>query len=70
MQRDRGPPTPHGPRGIIRPAHVGRHHARGHPAEEGVALVVAVSDDGRSIFGPPVDAPSHWLRSEMDLHTP
>eukprot|EP00966_Prymnesium_polylepis_P104498 2420297-Prymnesium_polylepis.1 len=36
----------------------GRHHARGHPAEERLALVVAVSDDERSI-GPPADAPSH-----------
>eukprot|EP00966_Prymnesium_polylepis_P184360 4273095-Prymnesium_polylepis.1 len=77
MQRD----FEHGTRagilddGVAAWLRVGRHHARGHPAEERLALVVAVSDAGRSIGpcegtswaellrvrGPPVDAPSHRL---------
>eukprot|EP00966_Prymnesium_polylepis_P014858 343377-Prymnesium_polylepis.1 len=45
MQRDHGPRLLLGP-GASSVRRIGRHRARGDPAEERLALVVAVSDDG------------------------
>eukprot|EP00966_Prymnesium_polylepis_P134258 3103399-Prymnesium_polylepis.1 len=59
MQRDRGPPTTTWAAGQ-HPSRASADTALEGTPQERVALVVAVSDGGRSI-GPPVDAPSHWL---------
>eukprot|EP00966_Prymnesium_polylepis_P192225 4455215-Prymnesium_polylepis.1 len=51
-ERDHGPRPLFGP-GASSVRRIGRHRARGHRAEERPALVVAASDDGRSIGPPP-----------------